>query len=35
VLEDNGFYANIYPIDDVILRAIEVLGTKKKVTAND
>lgn len=29
-LEDNGFYANIYPIDDVILRAIEVLETKKQ-----
>lgn len=25
VLEDNGFYANIYPVDDVILRAISVL----------
>ena len=26
-LEDNGFYANIYPVDQTILRAIEVLQT--------
>lgn len=25
-LEDNGFYANIYPVDNVIVRAIEVLS---------
>ena len=25
ILEDNGFYANIYPVDKVILRAIELL----------
>lgn len=25
-LEDNGFYANIYPVDNVILRAIEELN---------
>ena len=24
-LEDNGFYANIYPVDNVIMRAIAVL----------
>lgn len=30
MLEDNGFYANIYPIDDAILRAIEALETKKQ-----
>lgn len=29
-LEDNGFYANIYPVDPVILRAIEVLGAPKE-----
>lgn len=29
-LEDNGFYANIYPIDTVILRAIEVLNQEEK-----
>lgn len=29
-LEDNGFYANIYPVDEVILRAIEALKAKKK-----
>lgn len=28
-LEDNGFYANIYPVDDVIVRAMEVLKTRK------
>ena len=28
-LEDNGFYANIYPIDVVILRAIEELNKPK------
>ena len=25
VLEDNGFYANIYPVDEVVMRAIRVL----------
>lgn len=29
-LEDNGFYANIYPIDNVIMRAIEVLKTEEE-----
>ncbi len=29
-LEDNGFYANIYPVDVVILRAIEELKSEKK-----
>ena len=29
-LEDNGFYANIYPVDNVILRAIEVLDESRK-----
>lgn len=29
MLEDNGFYANIYTVDDTILRAIEVLKAKK------
>lgn len=29
-LEDNGFYANIYPVDNVILRAIEVLNESQK-----
>lgn len=29
-LEDNGFYANIYPVDNVVLRAIEVLNTKEQ-----
>ena len=24
-LEDNGFYANIYPVDNVIVRAIGIL----------
>lgn len=28
-LEDNGFYANIYPVDDVIVRAMEVLKAQK------
>ena len=28
-LEDNGFYANIYPVDDVIMRAMEVLKAQK------
>ena len=28
-LEDNGFYANIYPVDNVILRAIEVLAESR------
>lgn len=30
VLEDNGFYANIYPIDKVVTRSIEILENKKK-----
>ena len=29
-LEDNGFYANIYPVDNVVLRAIEVLNAKEE-----
>ena len=30
VLEDNGFYANIHPIDNVIQRAIEVLNEENE-----
>lgn len=30
VLEDNGFYANIYPIDKVVTRSIEILENKKQ-----
>lgn len=26
VLEDDGFYANIYPVDNVVMRAIELLN---------
>ena len=29
VLEDNGFYANIYPIDRVLVRAVESLNERK------
>lgn len=29
-LEDNGFYANIYPVDIVVVRAIETLNENKK-----
>ncbi|WP_290535878.1 S41 family peptidase [Alistipes sp.] len=29
-LEDNGFYANIYPVDNVIMRAIGILGGKEE-----
>ncbi len=28
-LEDNGFYANIYPVDNVIMRAIAILNWKQ------
>ncbi|MDE5691804.1 MAG: S41 family peptidase, partial [Alistipes sp.] len=28
-LEDTGFYANIYPVDKVILRAIEILNNQQ------
>ena len=28
-LEDTGFYANIYPVDNVIVRAIEILNDKQ------
>lgn len=28
-LEDNGFYANIYPVDNVIVRAIGILNSKQ------
>lgn len=28
-LEDTGFYANIYPVDKVILRAIEILNNRQ------
>ena len=31
-LEDNGFYANIYPVDNVVMRAIEVLSTQTPQT---
>ena len=31
-LEDNGFYANIYPVDNVVTRAIEVLSTQTPQT---
>lgn len=30
VLESNGFYANIYPIDKVVTCSIEILGTEKE-----
>lgn len=29
-LEDTGFYANIYPVDNVIVRAIEILNATKQ-----
>lgn len=29
-LEDNGFYANIYPVDNVVLRALEILNETKE-----
>lgn len=29
-LEDNGFYVNIYPVDNVVMRAIEELNKPKK-----
>ena len=29
-LEDNGFYANIYPVDNVIVRAVGILKEDKK-----
>lgn len=37
LLEDNGFYANIYPIDNVVMRSIELLddGAKAAVPAPD
>ena len=28
-LEDDGFYAQIYPVDDVIVRAIGILNGKR------
>lgn len=28
-LEDNGFYANIYPVDNVIMRAIAILNSEQ------
>lgn len=28
-LEDNGFYANIYPVDNVIMRSIAILNSKQ------
>lgn len=28
-LEDNGFYANIYPVDNVIVRAVGILKEDK------
>ena len=32
-LEDNGFYANIYPVDNVVMRAIEVLSAETPETS--
>ena len=29
-LEDTGFYANIYPVDNVIVRAIEILNNTQQ-----
>ena len=29
-LEDNGFYANIYPVDYVVVRAIGILNDTQK-----
>lgn len=29
-LEDNGFYANIYPVDNVVVRAIGILNDTQK-----
>ena len=29
-LEDNGFYANIYPVDNVIMRALGILEGKEE-----
>lgn len=34
MLEDNGFYANIYPIDNVVLRSIELLGSGTDAAAS-
>ncbi|MEG1622193.1 MAG: S41 family peptidase [Alistipes sp.] len=30
VLEENGFYANIYPVDNVIVRTLKLFNEKKK-----
>ncbi len=35
VLEDNGFYANIHPVDNVIARAIEELNKLKEKPEHD
>ncbi len=35
VLEDNGFYANIHPVDNVIARAIEELNKLKEQPEHD
>ena len=32
-LEDVGFYSNIYPVDDVIVKAIEVLESEENTPA--
>ena len=29
-LEDNGFYANIYPVDNVIVRAVGILNETQR-----
>ncbi len=29
-LEDNGFYANIYPVDNVVVRAVGILNDTQK-----
>ncbi len=30
ILEDNAFFANIRPVDNVVMRAVEILNTEKK-----
>lgn len=34
-LEDTGFYASIYPIDNVVMRAIEILRTPNHENSDD
>jgi len=35
VLEDDGFYANIYPVDNVVMRAIELLNASDSSDTSD